>query len=101
MPSPVNMVNTAFIILFTGLGCSEDVMLQMSEDPGAEVSVSNTVEHVYHNYNYSQLLKPAWRNLLQRYIQYSEPVLRDHCHNRPLVCKDKIFLVDGPKFQCS
>ncbi len=28
-------------------------------------------------------------------------VLRDHCHERPLVLKGQIFLAEGPTFQCT
>ncbi len=28
-----------------------------------------------------------------------EPVLRDHCHERPPILKDPIFLAEGPTFQ--
>ncbi len=30
-----------------------------------------------------------------------EPVLGDHCHERPPVLKDQIFLAEGPTFQCN
>ncbi len=30
-----------------------------------------------------------------------EPVLTDHCHERPPVLKDQILLTEGPTFQCN
>ncbi len=30
-----------------------------------------------------------------------KPFLRDHCHERPPVLKDQIFLAEGPTFQCN
>ncbi len=49
------------------------------------------------------LFKKIRCSMIQCYMYYStvKPVLRDHCHNRPPVLKDHIFLAEGLAFQCN
>ena len=51
-----------------------------------EVTLSNKVKSLFH-YCYQ--------------CTTVESVLRDHCHERPPVFKDQIFLTEGPTFQCN
>ncbi len=61
----------------------------------------------YVNYSYLISGEKLWRH--QFYILWLccqqagavKPVLRDHCHERPPVLKDQVFLAEGAKFQCN